>query len=68
MESIAITAAMTYPALMLQEPHPKPKVAELLKEGQAIQKSLQRSTHTKDSNDDKSVPRRFSKLITEGIV
>ena len=87
MESIALTAAMTFPALMLQKPHAKSKVqehiaclrrrlslweegevAELLKEGQAIQKSLQKSTPAKDTRDDTGVTRRFSKLMTEGNV
>ena len=62
LECVALTAAMTLPALMLQKPHAKSKVqehiaclqrrlslwekgeiAELLKEGRAIQKALQSS-------------------------
>ena len=43
-------------------------MAELLKEGQAIQKSLQNSTPAKDTRDDTGVARNFSKLMTEGRV
>ena len=84
---MALTAAMTLPALMLQKPHARSKVqehitclrcrlslwekgeiAELLKEGKAIQRSLQSSVIPKNTGDDAKVARKFSDLTMEGKV
>ena len=87
LESIAMTAAMTFPALMLQKPHAKSKVqehfaslqrrlsvwedgkiAELLKEGRAIQRSLQSSIAPKNAGENAMVAPRFSNLMMKGKV
>ena len=76
LESVAMTAAMTFPALMLQKPHTKSKVQEHIaslrrrlslweegKEGRAIQRSLQNSTAPKNEKEDAVVARKFSNLM-----
>ena len=87
LEPVALSAAMTLPALMLQKPHAKSKmhdhitclrrrlslwekgeIAELLKEGKAIQRSLQNSMTPKNTGDDAKVARTFSNMMMEGKV
>ena len=83
-----MTAAMTFPALMLQKPHAKSKtrdhisclqrrlaswdkgdIAELLKEGKAIQRSMKVSVSSRsNAKDDTTTARKFSQLMMEGRV
>ena len=87
LESVPMTAAMIFPALMLQKPHAdskvqehiaslqrrlslweKGKIAELLKEGRAIQRSLQSSIAPKNAGENAMVARKFSNLMMKGKV
>ena len=88
LEPFAMTAAMTFPALMLQKPHAESKtrdhisclqcrlsswekgdIAELLKEGKAIQRSTRASVSSRsNAKDDTKTAHKFSQLMMEGRV
>ena len=46
----------------------KGDIAELLKEGKAIQRSLKASSSRRDAKDDATTARKFSQLMMEGRV
>ena len=88
LQSFAMTAAMTFPALMLQKPHAKSKtcdhisclqrrlaswekgdIAELLKEGKAIQRSMRASVSSRsNAKDDTTTAHKFSQVMMEGRI